>query len=177
MIYPRRSFVRDCLRKTIALLSIYGVLVSIASGQNVTPLQLEMPKSRNPLRAYTPERVPEPILANSPRLDRLVRDGKLYLSLKDAIDSGARKQSRSRHCSLQFAYSEYRYPSHPSRRKLSRCQHRRRPGNSRWWRRRLRNRSARRGSRWNNERGRRCWSRSFWPGRVYSRNWNAGFFL
>ena len=29
--------------------------------------------------------MPAPDLANSPRLDQLVRDGKLYLSLKDAI--------------------------------------------------------------------------------------------
>jgi len=45
-----------------------------------------MPKSRNPLNAYEPDDVPEPILANSPRLVQLVRDGQLYLSLKDAID-------------------------------------------------------------------------------------------
>jgi outer membrane protein TolC len=32
-----------------------------------------------------PDHVPEPVLTNSPRLDRMVRDGKLYLSLKDAI--------------------------------------------------------------------------------------------
>jgi outer membrane protein TolC len=83
---PPRIFFRDCLRKTIALLSIYGVLALTASAQNATPLQLEMPNSHNPLRAYTPERVPEPVLANSPRLDRLIRDGKLCLSLKDAID-------------------------------------------------------------------------------------------
>jgi outer membrane protein TolC len=44
-----------------------------------------MPKSRNPLKAYSPDYVPEPVLANSSRLDRLIRDGKLYLSLKDAI--------------------------------------------------------------------------------------------
>jgi outer membrane protein TolC len=50
------------------------------------PVRLEMPKSYNPLRAYTPERVPDPALANSPRLDRLVRDGKLFLSLRDALD-------------------------------------------------------------------------------------------
>ena len=46
----------------------------------------EMPKSHNPLNAYTPDSVPEPALSNSPRLEQLVRDGKLYLSLKDAID-------------------------------------------------------------------------------------------
>jgi outer membrane protein TolC len=46
----------------------------------------DMPKSRNPVKAYAPEYVPQAELANSPRLDRLVRDGKLYLSLKDAVD-------------------------------------------------------------------------------------------
>ena len=50
------------------------------------PVRFEMPKSHNPLNAYSPDYVPEPVLANSPRLDRLIRDGKLYLSLKDAID-------------------------------------------------------------------------------------------
>jgi outer membrane protein TolC len=57
-----------------------------AAPQSNTSLQFEMPKSHNPIRAYAPEQVPEPVLANSPRLDRLMRDGKLYLSLKDAID-------------------------------------------------------------------------------------------
>jgi len=45
-----------------------------------------MPKSHNPLNAYSPESVPEPALANSPHIEQLMRDGKLYLSLKDAID-------------------------------------------------------------------------------------------
>ena len=49
-------------------------------------VNFEMPKSRNPLNAYLPDSVPEPALANSSHLDQLVRDGKLYLSLKDAID-------------------------------------------------------------------------------------------
>src|SRR5258705_3149895 len=44
-----------------------------------------MPKSHNPFSPYTPDHVAEPLLTNSPRLDRMVRDGKLYLSLKDAI--------------------------------------------------------------------------------------------
>jgi outer membrane protein TolC len=51
-----------------------------------TPLQFDMPKWHNPLKAYTPDTVPEPVLSNSPHLDRLIRDGKLYLSLKDAIE-------------------------------------------------------------------------------------------
>jgi len=49
-------------------------------------IRFDMPKSNNPLRAYLADQVPEPAMANSPRLDTLVRDGKLYLSLKDAID-------------------------------------------------------------------------------------------
>ena len=53
--------------------------------QSVAPLRLEMSKSHNPLRAYTPEGVPSPELENSPRLRQLIRDGKLYLSLKDAV--------------------------------------------------------------------------------------------
>jgi outer membrane protein TolC len=56
------------------------------SEQPAIPLQYEMPKSHNPLNAYEPDEVPEPVLANSPRLGHLVREGKLYLSLKDAID-------------------------------------------------------------------------------------------
>ena len=56
-----------------------------SAGQNAR-LQFDIPRSRNPLHAYAPDTVPEPALANSPRLDQLVRDGKLYLSLKDAID-------------------------------------------------------------------------------------------
>ncbi|HTW59009.1 MAG TPA: TolC family protein [Terriglobales bacterium] len=54
--------------------------------QAASRLQFEMPKSYNPLHAYAPDTVPEPALGNSPRLDQLIRDGKLYLSLKDAIN-------------------------------------------------------------------------------------------
>ena len=50
-----------------------------------TPNYLAMPTSRDPFKAYAPSQVPEPNLANSSRLDQLIRDGKLYLSLQDAI--------------------------------------------------------------------------------------------
>ncbi|HXE74185.1 MAG TPA: TolC family protein [Candidatus Xenobia bacterium] len=39
----------------------------------------------NLVAPYTPKPVSPPNLANSPRLDDLIRDGKLYLSLQDAI--------------------------------------------------------------------------------------------
>jgi outer membrane protein TolC len=42
--------------------------------------------SRNPIDAYRGKEVEPPSLANSARLDTLVKDGKLYLSLHDAID-------------------------------------------------------------------------------------------
>jgi len=54
--------------------------------QSIQQLSFEMPKSHNPLNAYMPDSVPEPVLSNSPRLDQMVRDGKMYLSLKDAIE-------------------------------------------------------------------------------------------
>jgi outer membrane protein TolC len=45
----------------------------------------DMPSSRNPLSAYSASTAPEPQLTNSPDLNQLIREGKLYLSLKDAI--------------------------------------------------------------------------------------------
>src|SRR5579884_4082886 len=57
-----------------------------AKTSSIEALSFDMPKSHNPLNAYEPGSVPEPVLTNSPHLEQLVRDGKLYLSLKDAID-------------------------------------------------------------------------------------------
>src|SRR5205807_3326516 len=58
---------------------------SAISAQTNASVLLQMPKSHNPLSAYTPSEAPEPQLINSPDLTQLIRDGKLYLSLKDAI--------------------------------------------------------------------------------------------
>jgi outer membrane protein TolC len=79
-----------CRRKRCFDIPRIAVLLLLTSAmieaQVRTPVQLEMPQSHNPLSPYTADHVPEPVLTNSPRLDRLIRDGKLYLSLKDAID-------------------------------------------------------------------------------------------
>ena len=48
-------------------------------------LRLEVPHSRNPFDAYRAAHVPQPNLANSPRLDDHIHDGVLELSLHDAI--------------------------------------------------------------------------------------------
>jgi outer membrane protein TolC len=66
----------------IAIVVVIGALVQ---AQVRTPAELEMPKSHNPFSPYIPDHVAEPVLTNSPRLEQLVRDGKLFLSLKDAI--------------------------------------------------------------------------------------------
>src|SRR6266850_7288722 len=66
-------------------IATFVVIAALAHAQVRTPAELEMPKSHNPFSPYTPDHVAEPVLTNSPRLDSLVRDGKLYLSLKDAI--------------------------------------------------------------------------------------------
>lgn len=49
------------------------------------PFHVDLPHSHKPFSPYRPSNVPELDLANSPRLQNLVRDGKLYISLSDAI--------------------------------------------------------------------------------------------
>jgi outer membrane protein TolC len=85
------------LQRSIAIICVYATLASTvlaqtaatsapAATQTSLPVRFDMPKSRNPISAYSPDYVPEPVLANSPRLDRLIREGKLYLGLKDCIN-------------------------------------------------------------------------------------------
>ncbi len=67
---------------------VSGFLVAVtatAYGQTNASVRFDMPKSRRPLSAYSADQVPRPDLTNSPLLGQLIRDGKLYLSLKDAI--------------------------------------------------------------------------------------------
>ena len=60
-------------------------LTATASGQTNTSVRFDMPTSHNPFGAYSADQVPQPDLTNSPLLGQLIRDGKLYLSLKDSI--------------------------------------------------------------------------------------------
>src|SRR5947208_8899420 len=66
------------------LIIIIG-LTTTAFAQTNASASFKMPHSRNPFGAYSADNVSEPQLTNSPRLGQLIRDGKLYLSLKDAI--------------------------------------------------------------------------------------------
>ncbi len=55
------------------------------AGTEAPALRLDVPHSDNPLDVYRATLVPQPNLANTPRIDSLVRDGVLELSLKNAI--------------------------------------------------------------------------------------------
>jgi outer membrane protein TolC len=57
-----------------------------APAQRNIPFDQLLRPSRNPINIYRGRAVEPPSLANSARLDSLVRDGKLYLSLRNAID-------------------------------------------------------------------------------------------
>jgi outer membrane protein TolC len=60
--------------------------------QTPAPVQARIPfdqllrRSRNPFDAYRGRSAPPPSMANSTRLSSLVRDGKIYLTLREAID-------------------------------------------------------------------------------------------
>jgi outer membrane protein TolC len=89
------------VRRSFSLLRCFGVVVLMempllaqvqqAAVSQVPPapaqpaLRLDIPHSNNPFNAYRATLVPQPNLANSPRIDALVNNGVLELSLKDTI--------------------------------------------------------------------------------------------
>jgi len=62
------------------------VSVQAPAPQTQVPFEQLQRPSRNPINAYRGASVPPPSLENSVRLNALVRDGKIYLSLHDAIN-------------------------------------------------------------------------------------------
>jgi outer membrane protein TolC len=67
------------------------------------PFHVDLPHSHNPLSPYRPSSAPPLDLTNSPRLDNLIRDGKLYISLHDAIALAIENN-------LDLAYFRYNFP-------------------------------------------------------------------
>jgi outer membrane protein TolC len=67
------------------------------------PFDVPMPHSHNPLFPYKPSTAPELDLSNSPRLGNLIRDGKIYVSLHDAIAVAIENN-------LDLAYFRYNFP-------------------------------------------------------------------
>ena len=78
-----KSSPSSLLKRLLAWLLIG--FTATAAAQTNGAVSYNMPSSHNPFGAYSPSEVPEPQLTNSPLLTQLIRDGKLYLSLKDAI--------------------------------------------------------------------------------------------
>jgi outer membrane protein TolC len=90
------------LQKVLALVCAQAVFVATSFAQTTAaaalpnspqsqgapaqPFSVQLPSSRNPIRAYLPSTVPEPDLSNSIKLNELIRDGKLYLSMRNAIE-------------------------------------------------------------------------------------------
>ena len=79
---------------------------SLAAPQPAQPQAVHLrdysvPRSAFPhlLQPYMAQELAQPNLGNSPRIDGLLRDGKIYLSIDDAI-ARPREQSRHRHCPL-----------------------------------------------------------------------------
>lgn len=68
------------------------------------PFHVSLPHSRNPIAPYMPSTVPPVNLTNSPRLQSLERDGKLYISLRDAIALALENN-------LDLAYFRYNFPT------------------------------------------------------------------
>ena len=67
------------------------------------PFYIEMPHSHNPLNHYMPSTAPPLDLNNSPLLQSVIRDGKLYLSLRNVI-------ALSIENNLDLAYFRYNFP-------------------------------------------------------------------
>jgi outer membrane protein TolC len=59
---------------------------TLQTPHNQVPFNEMLHTSHNPLDAYRGKSVPAPSMENSARLTSLIRDGKLYLSLRNAID-------------------------------------------------------------------------------------------
>jgi len=67
------------------------------------PFHVSLPHSRSPFAPYTASQAPPLDLTNSPRLENLMRDGKLYISLHDAIALAIENN-------LDLAYFRYNFP-------------------------------------------------------------------
>jgi outer membrane protein TolC len=107
------SFSKSILRQLTAVLLVSAFPASLAAQDSQTQNQTAAPSSQaslpqaptaksgnefvttdyskpkrpfpNVIAPYTPRHVPPPDLSNTPRIDQLMREGKLYLSMDDAV--------------------------------------------------------------------------------------------
>ena len=74
------------MEPAVATPSVQAPTAASAPAPRTIPFEDLQRGSWNPFAIYHGKTVPPPVMANSSRLDTLVRDGKIYLSLRDAID-------------------------------------------------------------------------------------------
>jgi outer membrane protein TolC len=67
------------------------------------PFHVSLPHSHKPLSPYRPTNAPQLDLSNSPRLQSLIRDGELYITLSDTIALAIENN-------LDLAYFRYNFP-------------------------------------------------------------------
>jgi outer membrane protein TolC len=80
--------------------------IQLEQKQSIAPPQpfyVPLPHSHKPFSPYRPSTAPPLNLNNSPRLQNLIRDGKLYISLQDVIDLAIENN-------LDLAYFRYNFP-------------------------------------------------------------------
>lgn len=96
---------RQIATATIALSSLmFGQTAPLfAQASQQQGFHVDFPHLHNPFKTYTPVNVPASSLANSVRLDQCIHDGKLYLSVDDAIDLALENN-------LDIAVSRYDLP-------------------------------------------------------------------
>lgn len=92
--------IRHLLRNTAVAAVTAGTLAAPAQQQG---FHVALPRTHNPFTIYTPVNIAAPNLANSARLDQSIHDGKLYLSLNDAIELALENN-------LDLAISRYNLP-------------------------------------------------------------------
>jgi outer membrane protein TolC len=91
-----------------ATLALSSLIVSqtapvFAQSAQQQGFNVQFPHIHDPFKTYTPVNVPALSLSNSPRLDECIHEGKLYLSIDDAIDLALENN-------LDIAVSRYDLP-------------------------------------------------------------------
>jgi len=100
---PQQSPSQPSASATIAQQAAVAQQVQPVAAGPQQPFHIALPHSRNPLKSYESSTVPPLNLTNSPRLESLERDGKLYISLRDAIALALENN-------LDLAYFRYNLP-------------------------------------------------------------------
>jgi outer membrane protein TolC len=96
---------RQIATATLALSSLIVCQTAPVFAQSAQQqgFNVQFPHIHDPFKTYVPVNVPKLSLSNSPRLDECIHDGKLYLSIDDAIDLALENN-------LDIAVSRYDLP-------------------------------------------------------------------